>query len=258
MPEGDTVYALARRLDKVLRGATLTKTDFRVPRWALADLSGGRVSAVRSVGKHLFIDVDMPDGAKRSIHSHLKMEGMWHVHREGTRWRRPGHTARVILRAGDTEAVGFDLGMLDVLDDPSTAVAHLGPDLLGDDWDPELAIANLAAHPDTPIGVTLLDQRLMAGVGNVYRSEVCFLQRVSPMAPTGDVDLPAIVETSRNLLWANRVRTTRCTTGVLVRGKELWVYGRGRRPCRRCGEPIDRSHIDDRVVYTCPRCQRLG
>ncbi|WP_161897485.1 Fpg/Nei family DNA glycosylase [Gordonia spumicola] len=255
MPEGDTVFALARRLGTVLTGATLTRTDFRVPRWALTDLSGGRVTAVRSVGKHLFIDVERPSGTPVSIHSHLKMEGTWDVYRTGTAWRRPGHAARVVLHAGDTEAVGFDLGTLEVLDDPSTAVAHLGPDLLGDDWDPAAAVSNLAAHPDVPIGVALLDQRLLAGVGNIYRSEVCFLRRISPTTRTGDVDLPAVVDTCRTLLWANRARPVRCTTGVMVKGKELWVYGRDRRPCRRCGTAIVRSDLDSRATYTCPTCQ---
>jgi len=255
VPEGDTIYALARRLHEVLADATLTHTDFRVPRWALTDLSGGRVTAVRSVGKHLFMDVERHDGSAVSIHSHLKMEGAWDVHRLGTRWRRPGHSARVVLRAGDTEAVGFNLGVLEVVADPAAAVAHLGPDLLGDDWDPDLAVTNLAADPDTLVGAALLDQRLLAGVGNVFRSEICFLLRVSPYTRTGDVDLPAVVQTARRLLWDNRVRSVRCTTGVLIRGKELWVYGRDRKPCRRCGETIVRSDLDGRVVYMCPRCQ---
>ena len=150
MPEGDTVFHIAHRLRAALEGKTLTRSDFRVPKEATVDLSGTVVTGVRSVGKHLFIDVVRADPAGSdhrplSIHSHLKMEGAWHVHATGARWRRPAHTARVVLRSREVEAVGFDLGVLEVLTDPSAAVAHLGPDLLGPEWDPDVAVANLAA-----------------------------------------------------------------------------------------------------------------
>lgn len=261
MPEGDTVFAAAHRLRAGLAGKPLTRSDFRVPRYATTDLSGWVVTGVRSVGKHLFIDVSAHERTA-SIHSHLKMEGRWQVGPPGTRWRRPGHTARVVLRTDDIEAVGFDLGFVEVLTDPATAVAHLGPDLLGDDWDAATAVAHLAHSPETPIGVALLDQRLLAGVGNVYRSEICFLHRVHPTTRAGDVDLPTIVETAHRLLWDNRLRPIRSTTGVTARGRELWVYGRDRRPCRRCGTAVVRDVLDgfdgrgERSVYFCPRCQQ--
>ncbi|WOC11200.1 DNA-formamidopyrimidine glycosylase family protein [Gordonia sp. MP11Mi] len=255
MPEGDTVFAAAHRLRSGLAGKSLTRTDFRVPRYATTDLSGWTVTAVRSVGKHLFVDVAAHERTA-SIHSHLKMEGLWQVGPLGTRWRRPGYAARVVLRTDDVEAVGFDLGVVDVLADPATAVAHLGPDLLGDDWDAAAAVTNLARSADTPIGVALLDQRLLAGIGNVYRSEICFLRRVHPTVRAGDVDLPAIVETAHRLLWNNRLRPNRSTTGVTARGRELWVYGRDRRPCRRCGTTVVRHELDGRGVYLCPRCQQ--
>ncbi|ALG84244.1 DNA-formamidopyrimidine glycosylase family protein [Gordonia phthalatica] len=259
MPEGDTVFRAAHRLRTALRGKTLTRTDFRVPVFATVDLTGGVVVAVRSVGKHLFIDVERDGGAPVSIHSHLKMEGVWDVHAVGARWRRPGHTARVVLQAGEVEAVGFDLGVLEVLSDPAGAVAHLGPDLLGDDWDPDVAVANLAASPTEAIGVALLDQRKLAGIGNVYRSEICFLRRVHPGTPVSDVDLPPMVSLAHRLLADNRLRAVRSTTGVTARGRELWVYGRDRRACRRCGTTIERSMLGDppaeRSIYFCPRCQ---
>ena len=259
MPEGDTVYRAAHRLRAALLGETLTLTDFRVPRLATVDLSGGVVRQVRSVGKHLFIDVEQAGGDTVSIHSHLKMEGVWDVHATGIRWRRPAHTARVILRAGDAEAVGFDLGVLDLPADPHAAVAHLGPDLLGDDWDADTAAANLASAPAVPVGVALLDQRNLAGIGNVYRSEICFLRRVHPAVPVGDVELPPMIDIAHRLLVDNRLRGVRSTTGVTARGRELWVYGRDRRACRRCGTAIERAVLGEppaeRSIYFCPRCQ---
>ena len=124
MPEGDTVFRTADKLRKALEGKTLTRCDVRVPRYAAVDLSGQVVDEVLSRGKHLFIRV-----GEASIHSHLKMEGAWHVHPRGQRWRRPAYQARAVLRTADHEAVGFDLGVLELLADPDAALAYLGPDM---------------------------------------------------------------------------------------------------------------------------------
>ncbi|GAA1481786.1 endonuclease VIII Nei2 [Gordonia sinesedis] len=264
MPEGDTVYQAAARLRRALAGHRLERTDFRIPSLATVDLTGAEVTAVRSRGKHLLIDVTRADSTSPpssvSIHSHLMMDGIWAVHPVGTRWRLPGHRARIVLRANGYEAVGFDLGILELLTDPSAALAHLGPDLLGDDWDAQEAVARISAQPDTPVGMALLDQRLMAGVGNVYRSEACFLRGIRPDRPVGDVDVAGLVDLCRRMLWANRNRPARTTTGRTGPAARLWVYGRIGQLCRRCGTPIERSFLgsgrgDDRVVYTCPRCQ---
>lgn len=271
MPEGDTVYAAAHRLDAALTGKVLTRSDFRIPSLATVDLRGGRVARVRSRGKHLLIDIISgdEDGVHRtvSIHSHLKMEGVWQVGPRGGRWRRPAYQARVVLGArsddgtGEVEAVGFDLGVLELLDDPDAALSYLGPDLLGTDWDADEAVARLAAEPQRPIGLALLDQRLLAGVGNVYRSEICFLHRILPTRPVAEVDLPAVVETSHRLLWNNRLRTARTTTGATAPRARLWVYGRDGRLCRRCAAVIERGTLGDavadaeRIVFWCPGCQ---
>lgn len=262
MPEGDTVFQAATRLRRGLAGHTLTYCQFRIPQLATVDLSGRTVTAVRSVGKHLLIDLgpSTPDSDDTlSIHSHLKMEGTWHVHRLGTRWRRPTHHARIVLRTATVEAVGFELGILELLDDPDAALAYLGPDLLAAEFDRDTAIARISADPDRTVGEALLDQRLMAGVGNVYRSELCFLRGALPTRPVGDVDIPGLVDLSRRVLWANRERTVRVTTGNTARGAELWVYGRNQKPCRRCNSPVERSFLgstgDDRVIYVCRRCQ---
>ncbi|MDF3284763.1 MULTISPECIES: DNA-formamidopyrimidine glycosylase family protein [unclassified Gordonia (in: high G+C Gram-positive bacteria)] len=260
MPEGDTVFRAAARLRGALAGKVLTHTDFRVPRLATRDLSGGVVTGVRSRGKHLLIDVSRDDlDVPVSIHSHLKMEGIWDVHARGAKWRRPGHEARVVLRTETTEAVGFSLGILELLTTPESDLAYLGPDLLGAEWDAAEAVRRIEAHPDTPIGLALLDQHLLAGVGNEYRCELCFLRGVLPERPVAEVDVPAMVDLAHRVLWANRMRTARTTTGATGPHARVYVYGRRGRPCRRCGTLIRRGFLgppgEDRVIYWCPYCQ---
>jgi endonuclease-8 len=251
MPEGDTVFHTAATLRQHLAGRTLTRCDVRVPRFATVDLTGQVVDEVLSRGKHLFIRV----GAA-SIHSHLKMDGSWRV---ADRPVRVDHRARIILEADNIRAVGVDLGVLEILDrdNDGAVVAHLGPDLLSDDWDPQLAAANLIVDPDRPIAEALLDQRVMAGVGNVYCNELCFLSGHLPTAPVGAIaDPQRLVTRARDMLWANRSRWNRCTTGDTRAGRQLWVYGRAGQACRRCGTPIDYDGTTERVRYWCPACQR--
>jgi endonuclease-8 len=249
MPEGDTVWHTAAMLRDALAGKTLTRCDIRVPRYATVDLAGRVVDEVISRGKHLFIRV-----GPASIHSHLKMDGSWRVSRVAI-----DHRVRIILEAGDVRVVGIDLGVLEILDreNDQDAVAHLGPDLLGSDWDPRVAAANLMADPQRPLAETLLDQRVMAGIGNVYCNELCFVSGLLPTAPVSAVvDPQRLADRARDMLWANRFRWARCTTGDTRRGRQLWVYGRRGQPCRRCGSPIAYDNTGDRVAYWCPACQR--
>lgn len=293
MPEGDTVWAAAQRLNAALAGQKLTRTDFRVPRYATVDLSGRTVTEVLARGKHLLIRMgaaadagDATEGGGATadgrataaegrsmgsatgpvtIHSHLKMEGSWHVYRSGGKWRRPAFTARVVLTTGTVTAVGFSLGTLEVLprSEEDKAVGHLGPDLLGPDWDADEAVRRLRTDPARAIGVALLDQRNLAGIGNVYRSEICFLTGVHPAAPVAEVPrLERMVEISQRLLQVNRNRSVRITTGFAAgRGAEgLWVYGRAGKPCRRCGTLVEHGRLGDtaaiaRDIYFCPFCQ---
>jgi endonuclease-8 len=251
MPEGDTVFQTAARLRTALAGKTLTRCDVRVPRYATVDLTGSMVDEVLSRGKHLFIRV--APGA--SIHSHLKMDGSWQTGRV----RAGAHAVRIILETSDTRAVGVDLGVLEVLDRAHDldAVAHLGPDLLGEDWSAPRAAANLTADPDRPLVEALLDQRVMAGVGNVYANELCFVFGQLPTAPVQRLPDPQrLAAQARNMLWSNRLRTNRTTTGDTRRGRELWVYGRGGQPCRRCGTLVETDRHDERVTFWCPSCQR--
>lgn len=249
MPEGDTVFHAAARLHTALAGKALTRCDIRVPRFAAVDLTGRVVDAVEPRGKHLFVRI-----GDTAIHSHLKMEGIWQVTEPGGRWWRPGFKARIVLANDTVDAIGFELGVVEVLSSAESvrAVAHLGPDLLGPDWDADEAVARLSQHPDLPIGVALLDQRNLAGVGNVFVSEICFQVRIDPRIPVADVpDLPLVVELAYKLLNMARVKPPR---------QEL-VYGKARRPCPRCRTPIIRVQHEvgisaDRSIYLCPNCQR--
>jgi endonuclease VIII len=264
VPEGDTVYRTARNLGAALTGAELTRCDIRVPRYATVDLSGQRIDSVVSRGKHLLIRV-----GDASLHSHLKMEGAWHLYKHGSRWRRPAFEARAVLETPTWQAVGFALGLFEVLarDAEDDAVGYLGPDLLGPDWDAAEALRRLSAEPDRAVGLALLDQRNLAGIGNVYRSELCFLRGVLPTRPVADVDdLPAMVALAKRVLEANKNRVERTLTGDTRSGRQDWVYGRAGKPCRRCGTPIQHGMLGDPVqqdrgatdrdVYWCPRCQR--
>jgi endonuclease VIII len=256
MPEGDTVYRTAAKLREALVGKTLTRCDVRVPKFATVDLTGVAVDEVLSRGKHLFIRV-----GDASIHSHLKMDGAWLI---GGQIRRvPAHKVRILLANADTQAAGIDLGVLEILprDRDMDAVAHLGPDLLGDDWEPRIAAANLVADPDRPLAAALLDQRVMAGVGNVYANELCFVSGRLPTSPVSSVKDPLrVVQRARDMLWLNRSRVNRTTTGNTRPGSDLWIYGRVGRPCRRCGTTVESDRAQatgtDRISFWCPNCQR--
>ncbi|TQF66011.1 Fpg/Nei family DNA glycosylase [Rhodococcus spelaei] len=259
MPEGDTVWRTAGLLRDALVGAPLTVCDIRVPRYATVDLTPAPVDEVVSHGKHLLIRI-----GDRTVHTHLKMEGVWQVYRPGSRWRRPVWQARILLGTERHLAVGFELGAVEVLarEQEHLAVGHLGPDPLGPDWDPVLAAANLAAAPDRPVGLALLDQRVMAGIGNEYRSEVCFLRGVHPATPVSAAGDPlAWAGLAHRLLDANRDRVVRVTTGDRRRGRTTWVYGRAGRPCLRCGTLVESGALGDgttdvtRQIFWCPGCQ---
>jgi endonuclease VIII len=255
MPEGDTVWQTAATLRRALVGRTLTRCDVRVPRFATVDLTGQLVDEVLSRGKHLFIRV-----GTASIHSHLKMDGSWRVTNRAV---HADHRVRIILEARQGQevvrVVGIDLGVLEILDraHDDDAVAHLGPDLLGADWDPRLAATNLVAQPDRPIAEALLDQRVLAGIGNVYCNELCFVSGYLPTTPVATITDPLrLVKRARDMLWSNRSRWNRCTTGDTRAGRQLWVYGRTGQACRRCGTRINHDHTGERVTYWCPACQR--
>lgn len=253
-------------------GREVLATQIRVPSHALADFSGQEVTAIWPHGKHLFMQF-----GRKILHTHLKMEGSWAMHLKGDRWRKPGHTARVVLHlAGEPhprpiEVVGHSLGLVRVFPDNlyPEITGHLGPDVLAGDWHDtgvDIARARLLADPARPIGTALLDQKNLAGVGNEYRAEICFLAGVHPGTPVGEVDVAGVLALTHRLMQANRHSPVRVTTGVRRVGENSYVFGRQGRPCRRCGTRIDSSRLGGvdadgredeltRIIWWCPRCQ---
>jgi endonuclease-8 len=258
VPEGDTVYRAAAKLDRALTGHRLTVSDFRVPAFATVDLRDGTVIRTLSRGKHLLTRVDHQRAW--TIHTHLKMEGSWHVYPDGERWRRPDTQVRLVLGIEGRRAVGFQLGIVELVprEQEADLVAHLGPDLLGPDWDEERALANLRDEPARPIGQALLDQRNLAGIGTIYRTELCFLTGYDPRSRVGVVADPLrMVRLAHSLLVQNRHHPQIATTGDKRRGRSLWVYGRRMERCPRCGTPIEYAELGEpaRSAYWCPSCQ---
>ncbi|MEU9237180.1 Fpg/Nei family DNA glycosylase [Streptomyces subrutilus] len=259
MPEGDSVRRAATRLHTALAGKILTRSDLRVPRFATADLTGRTTLDVTPRGKHLLARVE----GGLTLHSHLRMDGAWHVFPVGAKWRGgPDYEIRAILGTAEHTAVGYRLPVLELIRtaDEERVVGHLGPDLLGPDWDPDRAAANLLAAPDRPLGEALLDQRNLAGIGNIYKSELCFLAQVTPWTPVGALPAPTVTRlasAAQRLLAANvgDRPAHRNTTGSRLRGQDLFVYGRAHRPCLRCGTPVREAPQDERPTYWCPRCQ---
>lgn len=257
MPEGDTVWLAGHRLRRALDGATLTRSDFRVPRYATVDLSGVVISDVVSRGKHLLWRLD--NGL--TLHTHFKMDGAWHLYRRN-RAVPIDHEVRAVLETTEWVAVARRMAVLDLIETAreDEVVGHLGPDLLGEDWDRAKAVAGLRARQSMAIGEALLDQTALAGVGNVYKCEICFLRGLDPFTPVERVDdLDGVAVLAKRLLEANRYSARHVTTGDTRPGRSHYVYGRGGRPCLRCGTPVRRSrqasYDGERVVYWCARCQ---
>jgi endonuclease-8 len=259
--EGDTVFATAARLHEAFAGRVLTRTDLRVPRFATTDLSGQSVREVAPRGKHLLLRTDR----NITLHSHLGMDGSWRLYELGERWRGRAFEVRAVLSIQDRVAVGHRLRRLEVIrsaEEPRL-LGHLGPDVLGPDWDAVEATRRLVAAPERDVGDTLIDQTVMAGPGNVYRSEVCFLAGVDPRTSVGALlDPERVVELTKTLMDRNRGGGRRVTTDDSRPGHDLWVYGRAGRPCRRCGTPIRSFRSPPasgtegrRITFVCPRCQ---
>ena len=260
MPEGDAVALTARRLDRGLAGRSLTATDFRWPSLATLDLAGATVRRTATHGKHLLTRLDR-DGTPLTLHTHLKMEGRWRVVRAGERWPGPAHEVRVVLRTAATEAVGFALGLVEVVPtaDEHRLVGHLGPDLLDPAHDTDEAVRRLLATPDRPLGAALLDQTVAAGLGTIYASEACFVHGVHPLAAVATVRDPGrLLDRAGRMLAVGVAEGRPLTTGD--RRTPVWTYRRTRQPCLRCGTTIEAGQVGDpgkeRTLYWCPSCQR--
>lgn len=272
MAEGDSIARLAARMHARTAGATITRSDFRHPRWATADLSGQTITGWHPRGKHLLMRTD----AGWTLHSHLRMSGSWSVLRPGSRHPRdlrvalwlddrrappdpPGPAVRRARPLAESRvAAGVALPVLTLVRtrDEGRVVGHLGPDLLGEDPDLDAAAARLRADPDRPAVLALLDQRSVAGLGNMWAQELLFLERTSPWRRIGDVDLAPLLVRGRDLLLDAVARNPRQVTTGDPRTPHF-VYGRKGRPCLRCGTRIAFRAPDGAVRETwwCPRCQ---
>lgn len=273
MPEGDTIYRTARTLHRALAGGRVTRfeTAFAHVQRAhdQASIQGRTIDGVTAAGKHVLIRLS----GGLVLRTHMRMHGSWHIYRPGERWRRPARTMRVLIATDAFEAVAFEVPDAEWIAEgrlASSVVGRLGPDLLSGEFDASEALRRIRARQQAPVGEVLLDQHVVAGLGNVYRSEVLFLARIHPERRVADLDtgqLGGLIDIARRLLAANvadpSVRTIislsgrRRTTGRSDPGATLFVYRRHGRPCRRCGSPILRGKLGEqaRTVWWCPSCQ---
>lgn len=274
MPEGDTLHRAAKTLQLALGGKRVTHFHSEYAHVAVAaenrPVEGETVEEVRAAGKHLL----MRFSNGLTLRTHMRMNGSWHLYRPGERWKRPRSAMRLLLRTEDYEAVAFSVPVAELVTERQLQrgdVGRLGPDLLGDDFDVEEAIARLRERGRQPIGELLLNQRVSAGIGNVYKSETLFLAGVRPDrlgADVTDEELRSLFETAGTLMKANvRVGSDegittyfgyRRTTRAGDPSQRLWVYGRAGEPCRKCGGPIAfvKQGLGARSTYFCPSCQR--
>jgi endonuclease VIII len=264
VPEGDSVWRTARRLDRGLAERVLVCSDFRVPQHATADLSGRRVLGTETHGKHLLTRFE----GDRTLHTHLRMDGEWRVLAPGRRIPRQSEPeVRVVLLtdAGPT-ALALRMPIVQLLrtDDEHRVVGHLGPDPLRADFDSDEAVRRLGKDPERPLVSALLDQRLLAGLGNLWVNELAFVRGHSPWIPVGAVDLDKVVALAARMLRQSITVSIsgrgngQVTTGDSRRGHEHWVYGRTGLPCRRCGTLVRHAKQPEpssRDTWWCPRCQ---
>lgn len=262
MPEGDSVYVVARTLDRALKGARLATGELRVAALVGAELAGVTVLENATHGKHLLTRFD----SGYTLHTHLRMDGSWTVVRAGRQLpRNLDPDIRVLLAVADgPTAYGLSIPVVELIRTTAEheVIGHLGPDPLRDDWDADVAVARLAAQPDRTIAAALLDQRNLAGLGNLWVNELCFLRGVSPWTPVGDVDLVPLVKLAvRALRHSAKVPGAfQVTTGRNRRGEQHWVAGRAHQPCRRCRTLIQvaaevTGDPEQRRTWWCPTCQ---
>ena len=272
MPEGDTIFRAAQTLNRALAGKLVTRFESVYPALTrVADdhpIVGRTIDSVRSQGKHLL----MAFSGGLTLRTHMKMNGSWHIYRAGEKWQRPVRDMRVLVGAGRFVAVGFNVPVAEFLTDRDLArhpqLRALGPDLLGAAFDPGDARQRVRAHGRDAIGDALLNQRTIAGIGNVFKSEILFLAGLNPfqtVAALPDAALARLLTEARTQLRANVLDRTqtlspaigRRTTRSLDPAVKMWVYGRSGKPCRKCGAAIQAGKFggDARNTYWCPACQ---
>jgi endonuclease-8 len=274
VPEGDTIFRAARTLNRALADRTITRFESVFPALSRvhedAPIRGRTVASVKAVGKHMFIALS----GGLVLRTHMRMNGSWHIYRPGEAWQRPRRDMRIVLATCEYVAVGFNIPVAEWIREPDLhrheELRRLGPDLLSDTFDHEEAGRRIRERRDLPIADVLLNQRVLAGIGNVYKSEVLFACRVNPFVEVralSDEQIECLIATARKFLRANvtegvAAMTTymgfRRTTRRDDPKERLWVYGRAHEPCRTCGTRIEISKKghDARLTYWCPRCQR--
>jgi len=262
MPEGDTIHRAARTLHAALAGRTITRFETVFPQLARVEMTGRTIDAVEAAGKNLL----MHFSGDIHLRTHMRMNGSWHLYRPGERWRKQFHEMRIVMETDAWVAVAFNVPVAEMHDSRSLArqddLLHIGPDFLGETFDFEEATRRIRASPAEEIANVLLNQRVVSGIGNGYKSELLFMTGIRPFAKVQDLSdeqVRRILETSRKVMLANiRNRSpARITTFSLDPSAKQYVYGRGRKPCRRCGTPIEyaKQGKDARGTYWCPKCQ---
>ncbi|HUQ92546.1 MAG TPA: DNA-formamidopyrimidine glycosylase family protein [Bryobacteraceae bacterium] len=276
MPEGDTIFRAARTLNRALAGQVVTKFETQLPRLARVDddapISGRTVESVEATGK--WIHIKFSGGL--TLLTHMLMSGSWHIYRPGERWQRGRHHMRVAIYTQPFVAVAFQVPIAEFHSEDTLrrrrGVSTLGPDVLSPEFDGNLAKESIAAHPDLEVGIALLSQSIVAGLGNVFKSEVCFASNVHPFRTVASLspdELQTLVANARKFMLGNvtdgsgdRIVTYtsfRRTTGRANPSERLWVYGRRGELCRNCGAAIEsrKQGIDARVTFWCPQCQPI-
>jgi endonuclease-8 len=276
VPEGDAIFRTARTLQRALGGGVVTHFESVFPALTRvhddAPITGRTVESVSAAGKHVLLRLGArgPAQGPLTLRTHMRMHGSWHLYRPGERWRRPRRDMRIVIATADYVAVGFTIPVAEFLDAHDEArqddLRRMGPDLLGEAFDEDEAVRRMREHGGVDIADVLLNQRVVAGIGNIYKCETLFLCGVSPFAPTGtmqDDTLRALLRTARKYLQAN----VRKPAGGIVtytgfrrergEGGRHYVYARAGRPCRKCGTAIELTtqgpHV--RLTYWCPGCQ---
>lgn len=257
MPEGDTVWLHAKRLHEALAGQELVLSEFRVPKLATASLVGRTVLEVVPRGKHLLTRVS----GGVTLHTHLRMDGTWEIIRPGQPWPTPTWQIRLVLATAERAAVGMRMPVVELIPtaEEDSVVGHLGPDVLAADFDREQALRRLTAEPDVEIGIALLDQRKVAGLGNMYRIEALFLEGVTPWTLVRDIDVAAVLDRAVLLIRRNLGGFSQPTTESSRPSEEHWVFERSGRKCWRCFTRIRSAEqgppTRQRLTYWCPQCQ---
>ena len=255
MPEGDTIFRAARTLNEALAGKVVTRFETVLPQLARVDdqqrIAGRTIEQVTPRGKHLIIDFS----GGLHLRTHMRMNGSWHIYRPGERWRKRRDDMRVMIATDDWVAVVFKVPVAEFLDDRAIArqndLVHIGPDVLGDTFDAEEAFRRVRARPDAQIADVLLNQRVVSGIGNIWKSETLFECRINPfvrVADLSDDEVRCLLTNARKLM------QRRANAG---RPNDINVYSRGGKACRRCKTKIAsrKQGLDARLTYWCPRCQ---